>query len=490
MNQLGKKTANGAAINVAVTVTKTALQFIVVLPILARVLTPEEFGLVAMAMAFVSFFTMFNDLGISAALVRADDPSPAFWSSAFWTNLALGVGLTLLVNLAAPWIALFFAEPVVEPLVNGLSCILLMHCAFLVPMAWLQRNFMFRTIAMIDLVATLLSTVVAIGVALGGYGVWALVWQQITLYLVKMLGGLACHRAPFRLTYDADEIIRVLPFSLGLTGTAFTAFINRNTDNILIGRFLGSAALGYYGRAYQMMLMPVHTLANGASFALYPAMSAIKQDRNQLGNVYLKSMSILSTLMFPMMIGLALVSVPFVAVMFGPQWGEVAPVLRILAFVGILQGIGTITNVVWKALGRADILLRWALVRTVGFVLAFCIGIYIGTLTAMAMVYLVANIIFFIPFQLQILRALGQDTARFLTTLAPQFFSSVAMAAALLAAQAWLPGLEAMNSPIQLLVLVGLGVLAYGAAMLGLFRPFVHELWGETRTLFLSRGTA
>lgn len=490
MNQLGKKTANGAAINVAVTVTKTALQFVVVLPILARVLTPEEFGLVAMAMAFVSFFTMFNDLGISAALVRADEPSAAFWSSAFWTNLALGIVLTALVNLAAPWIALFFSEPVVEPLINGLSCILLMHCAFLVPMAWLQRSFKFRTIAMIDLSATLLSTVAAILIALNGFGVWALVWQQIVLYLVKMLGGLVSHRAPFRLIYDAQEIIRVLPFSLGLTGTAFTAFINRNTDNILIGRFLGSAALGYYGRAYQMMLMPVHTLANGASFALYPAMSAIKQDRSQLANVYLKAMSVLSTLMFPMMVGLALVSEPFVALMFGPQWGEVAPVLRILAFVGILQGIGTISNVVWKALGRADILLRWALIRTVGFVLAFSIGIYIGTLTAMALVYLIANIIFFIPFQLEILRALRSEPMRFLTTLAPQFLSTSVMAVVLLVAQASIPGLDHLNSPVQLLILVPIGMAAYATAMMGLFRPFVRQLWGETKTLFLTRGTA
>ena len=266
MSDLARKTVDGATLNVSVILFKTMLQFVVVLPILARVIPPEQFGYVGMAMAFVSLFTMFNDLGISAALVRADEPSPAFWSTAFWTNIGLGTAMTLVIFLAAPLIAGFYREPVVEPLVQALAIMVLMHCAFLVPMAWLQRNFRFRAIAGIDLFATLVSAIVAVIAAFQGHGMWALVWQQLVLYTIKMVGGFLYQHAPLHLTYQFSEIVAVLPFSLRLTGEAFVTFINRNADNILIGRYLGAEPLGFYGRAYQIMLVPVSSLAGPAYY--------------------------------------------------------------------------------------------------------------------------------------------------------------------------------------------------------------------------------
>ncbi len=488
MNPLARKTVNGAAVNMSVTVTKTVLQFVIILPILARVLEPEDFGLVGMAMAFVTFFTMFNDLGISAALVRADKPTPAFWSSAFWTNLALGSLLTLVAFLAAPLIAGFFSEPVVEPLVKALSWVLLMHCIFLVPMAWLQRNFRFSTIALIELTATLISAVVAIWTALAGFGVWALIWQQISMYSLKMLGGLIFHRAPIRLVYHLQEIIRVLPFSLGLTGTAFISFISRNTDNILIGRFMGSEALGFYGRAYQMMLMPVHSLANSAGFALYPAMSEIKHDTQRLGRVFLKSTSVLSALIIPMMTGIAIVSAPFVALMFGPKWDAVAPVLRLLVFAGILQSGIAVSNVVWKASGRSDVLLRWSLIRMVGFVGAFVVGIQLGTLSALAGAYLIVNVILYLPFQFEVLRRLDLSFGNLWSVIAPQVLSTLVMSICLLGLQHFVPALAGWPAYLQLSVLVPVGILTYGAAMVLLFRSFIRELVGDARALFFNRG--
>ena len=181
MNQLAKKTASGAFINIAATLTKNLGQYVIVFPILARILTPEQFGLIAMAMMLVGFLTTFNDLGISAALVREENPSAAFWSSAFWLNLGFGLTMTIAAYMAAPWVAAFFGEPQVEQVARVMSCILMLHCTFLVPMAWLQRNFKFQTIAVIDLTAIFSSSAIAIYMALNGYGVWALAWQPSTI---------------------------------------------------------------------------------------------------------------------------------------------------------------------------------------------------------------------------------------------------------------------------------------------------------------------
>lgn len=483
MNQLAKKTATGAIINISVTVIKNIGQFLIVIPVLARILTPEQFGLVAMAMTLVGFLTTFNDLGISAALVRAEKPTPAFWSSAFWLNFGFGSAMTLAAYFSAPWVAAFFGEPQVEELVQIMSCVLLLHCVFLVPMAWLQRNLKFQTIAIIDLSAILVSSVVAIYLALNGYGVWALAWQQIALYAVKAAAGLLLHKAPIRLIFDWAPIKAVLSFSMGLTGAAFVGFLNRNTDNVLIGRFLGADALGFYDRAYLMMRMPMKTLSGGLNFALYPALSAVQSDTDKLGRAYVKTVSILSTLVFPMMTGLALVVVPFVDLLFGSQWGPVAPVLGILAFVGLLQSVGSIANEVWKARGRSGVMLKWSLIRAAGFFVAFAYGVYIGNLEAIALAYLAANIILLIPFQYEVLKEVNVTASALLAALKPQFVSSLIMAIAVFAVQIAVPPIETLNSTLQLLILVPVGAAAYGLSLLFFFKQFVRTTVEDFRTL-------
>lgn len=487
MSELARKTVNGAAINVTVTLAKTVLQFAIVLPILARIIPPEQFGLVGMAMAFVAFFTMLNDMGISAALVRAEKPSAAFWSSAFWTNAMIGALLTALTFLAAPVIAGFFQEPLVEPLVQLLSLTLFMHCMFLVPMAWLQRNFRFRTIALVDLAAITLASATAIAAAAAGHGVWALAWQQLMTFAVKMAGGLIAQRAPISLIYKWSEIRAVLPFSLRLTGAGLVGFANRNADNILIGRFLGAEALGFYGRAYQIMLVPVNSLSMGASFALYPAMSSIKGDRPQLNSVYLRSLSILAAITLPMMTGLALVAVPFVEFVFGARWQPVASALVFLSFAGTIQALTGTSNVLWTSLGRSDILLRWSLIRMATFLLAFSVGVYFGTIGAVAAAYLAANIALVIPYKIETCRTAGISGGAFAQAIVPPLVSTAVMAAATLAVRMATPAIETMASFHQLAILVPVGILAYGLSLMFLFRSYVSENWRMASELVLRR---
>lgn len=483
MSDLGRKTAGGAALNVSVILLKTVLQFAVVLPILARVLPPAEFGLVGMAMAFVTFFTMFNDMGISAALVRAKAPSRGFWSSAFWINLGLGSALTALTYFSAPAIAAFYGQPMVEPLTRALAFILLMHCLFLVPMAWLQREFKFRTIAAIDLTATLLSAVAAVWMAVEGYGVWSLVAQQLVQFGVKMVGGLAFQRAPLGLAWDAREIIEVLPFSLRLTGTGFIGFINRQTDNILIGKFLGAEALGFYGRAYQVMLVPVNSLSLGAGFALYPAMASLQSEMSRFSALYLRALGLIAAVTLPMMTGLAMVADPFVALVFGPGWEPVVPVLAALSFAGIVQAVIGITNVMWKALGQSEVLLHWAIIRMFGFVGAFAYGVWTGSIAVLALSYLAVNLVLFLPFQMLALHRVGIATKDFIAVMLPSLVSTSLMAAAIWAAQRALPQIGTWESYSQLALLVPLGILVYGIVMASLFPAYVRGQVQQARAL-------
>lgn len=484
MNTLARKTANGAVINVAVTVTKNISQFVIVLPILARILPPEQFGFVGMAMAFVSFFTMFNDLGISAALVRADKPNPAFWSTAFWTNVFLGVLLTSVTFISAPAISDFFHEPIVEPLVQALSIVLLLHCAFLVPMAWLQRNFRFKQIAIINLTSTILSGITAVAMSLSGFGVWALVGQQIVLYATNTLGGLSFHRAPIKFVYKWSEIQEVLGFSLQLTGAGFVGFINRNTDNILIGRVLGAEALGFYGRAYTMMMMPVGSIAQGVLYAVYPAMAALKHEKEALAKLYLKVLSILCVVILPMMTGLALVAKPFIVLMLGNEWAPVATILVWLCFAGVCQSLVGVSNEMWKAIGRSEVILKWSTTRMVGFVSAFVIGVLAGSLETLVIAYLAVNLILYVPFQIGALNELNVGIVEFIKELMPQIVSAILMTSAIIATGIAIPGIAEMPSYVQLFILVPIGIVTYGLSLFVLFRSYLVLLTAEAKSLF------
>ncbi len=483
MNDLAKKTASGAVVSIGATLTKNVAQFLIVFPILARILTPAEFGLIAMAMTLVGFLTMFNDLGVSASLVREKDPSAAFWSSAFWLNLAFGLSLTIAAYFAAPLVAMFFGEIQVAVLIQFMASILFMHCAFLVPMAWLQRNYKFTTIALIDIAAVVLSSIVAIYLALNGFGVWSLAWQQIIIFSTKAITVLLVHRAPVKFTFDWATIKPVLPFSLGITGTAFVAFLNRNTDNLLIGRYMSADALGYYSRAYQLMMMPIQTISGGLLFALYPAMSSVQDDTERQARVYLKVLSVLAVIIVPLMTGMAVIAAPFVGVLFGPQWGPVVPILQILAFAGLLQSLKHVSEIVWLSRGRSGLLLRWALIHAAGFAIAFSIGIYQDSLSAMALAYLLANIILFIPYLIEFLRVMGITIASFAKALAPPFVSALVRSVALLAVMRLFPGIGAWSDPVQLLVLVPIGGLAYLLSMLVFFRQFVGAAVTDFNTL-------
>lgn len=483
MSDIGRKTAGGAALNISVILLKTVIQFAVVLPILARVLPPAEFGLVGMAMAFVTFFTMFNDMGISAALVRAKAPSRGFWSSAFWINLGLGLSLTTLVWFCAPAIAGFYGQPTVEPLTRALAFILLMHCLFLVPMAWLQREFRFRTIAGIDLASTLLSAGVAVWMALEGYGVWALVAQQLVQFGVKAVGGFVFQRAPISLDWDAREIIEVLPFSLRLTGAGFIAFINRQTDNILIGKFLGAEALGFYGRAYQIMLVPVNSLSIGAGFALYPAFASMQTEMERFSRLYLRSLGLIAVVTLPMMTGLALVAEPFVALVFGPGWEPVVPVLAALSLAGMIQAVVGITNVMWKALGQSEVLLHWAIIRMFGFVSAFAFGVWMESIAILALAYLAVNVLLFLPFQLLALRRVGIASSEFLAAMLPALVSTLAMAGVIWGLVNFVPGLAGWPSYAQLGLVVPIGVVIYGAVLVSVFPAYVRGQVSQARSL-------
>jgi len=395
MSDLTKTATKGTAWNSVASLARIA-SALLILPILTRLLNPADFGILAVGMPVVLFMMLFNDMGIGPALVRADNPSKTFWSTAFFTNLFMGALLTLVVFATAGLLADAFKLPRAEPILQALAFALILNCFSVVPGAWLTRNFEFRSLAIIEIISSFTGIGVAIYTAQQGAGAWALVWQQLTMFAIKSALLWLRARVPIGFVFDWREIKAVLPFISNLLGSQMINFFARNSDNFIIARVLGDTALGFYSIAYRIMLLPIQFFAWGIASVLLPTLSTFKTDLPRVKKACLRVFRIIALITFPAMAGIAALSEPIISFVLGPKMLPAAPILAILAPIGAFQSLSSSQGAMFMTLGRTDILLRYTILTTIVVVIAFLIGTRYG-LVGTAIAYLIGNIILVVP---------------------------------------------------------------------------------------------
>ena len=224
--------------------------------ILARLLAPEDYGLVGMVSPVIGFIIIFRDLGTAAAIIQRPVLRDEFVASLFWMNLLFGVGAFLTGVIMAPWIAAFYQTPALTPVMRALSLSFVLSSFGIVPSGMLSRQLAFRKIVLVEIASTAAGVAVAVTMASLGYGVWSLVASNVTkTTLESALFLFLCSWRP-RWLFHFEEIRSVYSFSGNLAAFHVVNFFARNADNILIGRYLGAASLGYYRLAYNLMLYP------------------------------------------------------------------------------------------------------------------------------------------------------------------------------------------------------------------------------------------
>ncbi len=341
------------------------LQFIILI-ILVRLLPPEAFGLIAMVVVFTGFSDLFVDLGFSAALIQKKEITRAHFDSIFWLNVGVGLVLTLAFIGLSPLLAAFYQQPLLQPLTALLSAKFLFDAFGLVHIAQLKRTLDFKKLAWVDLAALSLSGAVGIGLALSGKGVWSLVIQT----LVKA-GCTSCllwlaHSWKPRLRIHRAAIKELWAFSANLLGFSTINYWFRHADDLLIGRFLGSMALGIYGKAYELMMMPLKIVSHTIGQVMFPALSIIQDDQARVAEVYLQMTGAIALVTFPMMVGLFVVAESFVLGLFGSSWSMMIPLLQVFSVVGLGQSILTLNGNIYQSQGRTD--LQFKVGGTVGLV--------------------------------------------------------------------------------------------------------------------------
>ncbi len=463
----------GVMWNTVARIGQQAVQFALSV-ILARLLLPDDFGSIGMILVFTSFIGMFADAGFGSAVIQHSHISDRHLQSVFWFNLASGLFLSGVMFASAPILAGFYQEPVLLSLTRGLSPVFVLISVGLVPAALMQRRLQFQTIARISLVATLASGLIAVAMALLGAGVWSLAAQYLASYFVIAVLNLALSGWRPRRRFSWASLKELLGFTSNLLGFNFVNYWARNADNMLIGRFLGAAALGYYSRAYGLMLMPITQIISVVSNVMFAALSTIKEDQARVKDIFLRALGVISLLVFPLMAGLFVVAEPFVLVVFGEKWSPMIPTLRILALVGAVQAMVNPTGWLYLSQGRTDRMLRWGVARTVVVVAAIVLGLVLGTIETVALCYAAANLVLLYPDIAIPGRLVGMSFSDALGKVAGPLFGSVSMGLAVFGLGLLLS--DRVAGWLELVLLSATGMIAYCAFAVGLRLPAWLEI--------------
>lgn len=416
------------------------LATLIVTIILMHLLSPQDFGLVAMVVVFTGFAMLFTDMGFGAALVQKIDVEQRHKNAGFWVSFIGGALLTLIFAVLAPYIASFYGIPELQPIAVALSLIFFINSLGTINESLVKKALDFRTLAIAQLTSNVLSGLAAICLAFSGFGVWSIVAMYVlnaSVYVVAVW-ILAPWRPDFSLQLSAVKDLS--KFSTNWLGSAAFYYWTRNGDNLLIGRYLGSEPLGIYSRSYAVLLVPVTQIAGAISNVMFPALSAIQNDVERVKTLYLQSISVISLVAFPCMLGLLVLSRPFVLTLFGDRWAEMIPIIQVFSILGVIQSISATDNWLYQSQGRTDIMFRWGLVVGSIYVVSFIVGLRWGVL-GVAVAYTVANFVLLYPNWSIPARLIDLGFATMLKKLAPQFCGAATMALAV-----WAFGLLLPNS--------------------------------------------
>ena len=358
---LGKIAARGAGITLMSQVIRFALQ-LGSLTVLARLLSPQDFGVVAMVTAITNVMEIVRDFGLSSAAMQAKELNDAERTNLFWVNTGIGTGCALVVTLSAPLVVRIYGTPVVGPIVLALGWLFIVSGVNTQFRAELSRSLRFKALAVTDIAAQAGSIAVAISLAAAGAGHWAVVGQQITLVVLTCTSNVILCKWRPGLPRRSVSIRRFFRFGGSVLGTNVIGYATNNLDNVAIGIYSGSGPLGLYSRAYQLLMVPLQQVSVPLTRVVLPVLSRV-QDQDETYARYVSKAQLVGCYMLASGFAVAAgVSVPLVALLFGPKWSGVAPIFAALAIGGIFRGIGQISYWMYLSRGRADAQLKLYLV--------------------------------------------------------------------------------------------------------------------------------
>jgi PST family polysaccharide transporter len=448
---------------------------LVVLAVLARLLTPDDFGVVGLAMIFVGFAALFSQLGVGPALIQRSELTPVHIRVGFTLSILLSLIFTLLLIASSPLAAVFLKNDRVTEVLNVISLNFLFAGFGVVAESLLKRNLRFKSLMWANVWSYLIGyAFVGILLAWLGYGVWALVWATLGQSLLKSVLLLFYNPHPLIPSLSRREMRELLFFGGGFTLAHFLNYSANQGDYFVVGRLMGSEALGVYTRAYQLMMLPAKYFGQVLTVVLFPVMAKIQDKRQQLTKTYLTGIAMVTLVSAPLGVLMVTAAPEIVEVLLGPKWTDTVLPFQILALGVVARGSYKIDDALARALG----VMYQRSVRDAIYAAGVILGAWIGLrwgLAGVAYGVLGAVVINYVLAMQMSIKLLNSSWSQIIKALIPAIYPTIVVAVVSLSVRSLLRayGLPAWFTLAMTTLMSGLGLIG-----LYLLRPQILGFYG------------
>lgn len=437
--------------------------------ILARLLTPEDFGLVGMAVVVMGVLALVRDLGLESAFIQRQTDQTAAADVVFWAEVVLGIACYGLLWMIAPWVAGYFHEELVKPLLSIVGLSLLIQPFGTVQGLLLTKEFAFRALFRVTISSVLLSGAVSISLAYSGYGVWSLVYGGLAGSLLSTTIMWMTHSWRPRWRFDTKVARELFLFGKNTTLELVLAWAMSWIDNIFVGRFLGPAQLGIYRMGVNVAFLPTTQILGPLSQVTYPIYCQMGANRDELRRGYLKMTGLIALIAFPIGILLVIIAPDLIPVLLGPRWSPAVPVAQLLALQGTLSALLLVAPQIYKAMGRSEIMPKFYGVRMVFSIPAYYVAAQQG-LVPLCITHIALALIF-MPINMHIaLKVLDLSWRTIYTSVKAGLHAGVLSGAVVGGTALILHEFQGVTGPVRLSMMIGLYMV-----LSVLFIRVVHE---------------
>lgn len=373
---LRQKTVKGVGWSLADNIANKGVSFLVGL-VLARLITPEEYGLIGIIAIFIAVFNSIVDSGFSNALIRKNEIKDIDYSTVFITNMVLSVVLFIIFFLSAETIAVFFNQALLKPLTQVMGSVVIINAFAIIQRTLLVKKIDFKTQTKASVISSVASGIIGIGMAFFGYGVWSLVGQQLSRAVLNTsFLWIYSHWLP-KLQFSWISFKELWGFGWKLLASGLIYTIWREIYQVVIGKCYSATTLGQYTRAQQFGFIFSSNLTTVIQSVSYPALSTLQDDNERMKEGYRRVIKVTMLVTFVLMLGLAAVSKPMIQVLVGNQWLVAAGFLPIICLQMMLYPLHSLNLNILQVKGRSDLFLKLEIIKKCVAVFPLLMGIFI-----------------------------------------------------------------------------------------------------------------
>lgn len=376
--------------------TNIAFQFIISI-VLARLISPEDFGTMAMVFVMMGFISLLTDTGFSPAIIQNNTLSKRDISSIFNITLLGGFLSAIVFYLLLNYFAKMTSNMIYSEIAILCAFHLFFSTATMIPTSLLRKNQQFLFIGTTTILIEVFTGIISLFLALKGYGVYTFIIRLSIGSLITFIIYLIKSKITISFKIYIKSIKKILRYSLFQFGFNLVNYLERNIDNFLIGKFLGEVHLGLYDRAYKIMLFPIQIITSSLNPVLHPVLSKIQNNKSKIGSIYLEIIELASIISLPLIPFFYFFADKIILVLYGDNWMSAVPIFKILCFVSGFQVLTSFSGSIFQTLNRTDLLFKIGIFTSINFLCGIGIGLYLNAIEGVATGYVIAYLVNFFP---------------------------------------------------------------------------------------------